>query len=163
MGPGWVRYKGFSPPRGRSCHPLALRNQWMTDVGGRRRRLQYRLHYGKLSANWGMGILPQMPQDILADTPEISVDIGIGIAQDCEAMLPQKLVADFVGPFAGEVVMLRAVQLDDQFLFSNVEIHDIGINDLLAVDHNAEMLEKVVPKMPLVAGHVLPECSGQFG
>ena len=118
---------------------------------------------GKLSANWGMGILSQMPQDILADTPEISVDIGIGVAQDCEALLPQKLVADFVSLFAGEVVMLRAVQFDDQFLFSNVEIHDIGINDLLAVDHNAEMLEKVVPKMPLVAGHVLPECSGQFG
>ena len=29
----WMRDKGFSPPRGRSCHPLALRNQWMTDVG----------------------------------------------------------------------------------------------------------------------------------
>ena len=29
--------KGFSP-EGRSCHPLALRNQWMTDVGLRRRR-----------------------------------------------------------------------------------------------------------------------------
>ena len=27
---------GFS--MGRSCHPLALRNQWMTDVGCRRRR-----------------------------------------------------------------------------------------------------------------------------
>ena len=34
----WTQDKGFSPPRGRSCHPLALRNQWMTDVGGRRRR-----------------------------------------------------------------------------------------------------------------------------
>ena len=30
--------QGFSPLRGRSCQPLALRNQWLTDVGGRRRR-----------------------------------------------------------------------------------------------------------------------------
>ena len=29
--------QGFS--LGRSCQPLALRNQWLTDVGGRRRRL----------------------------------------------------------------------------------------------------------------------------
>ena len=82
-----------------------------------------------------------MPQDILADTPEIFVDIGIGVAQDCESLLPQELVADFVGLFAGKVVMLRAVQLDDQFLFSNVEIHDVGADDFLTVDSGGELHE----------------------
>ena len=34
----WTWDKRLLPQWGRSCHPLALRNQWVTDVGGRRRR-----------------------------------------------------------------------------------------------------------------------------
>ena len=42
-----MRDKGFSPLRGRSCQPLALRNQWLTDVGGRRRRQEVFRHAEK--------------------------------------------------------------------------------------------------------------------
>ena len=104
-----------------------------------------------------------MQQNIFADTPEIFVDIGIGVAQDRKTLLPQKLVADFIGLFTRNVVMLRAIQFDDQIFSGDIKIHDIGTDDFLPVDHNGQRFEKVVPKMPLVAGHVLPECSGQFG
>ena len=81
-----------------------------------------------------------MQQDILADTPEIPVEIRIGVAQDGEALLPQKLVADPVSLLTGNVVMLGAIQLDDQLFLCNIKIYDVGTDDFLTVDHDGQGL-----------------------
>ena len=100
-----------------------------------------------------------MRQDIFANAPEVFVNIGIGIPQDREALLSQKLIPDAISLLSGKIVMLGAVQLDYQLFLGNVEIHDIGRNDLLAVDHNWQLFEKVIPQVPFMPGHIFAEGS----
>ena len=77
-----------------------------------------------------------MSEDIGADTLKISIHIGVGVAQDGNALFPEMGVPLCVGALSGEVIMLGAVQLDGKLALGNVEIHDIGADDLLAVYHD---------------------------
>ena len=128
---------------------------WGTAEGGS----SIHCDYTKLSAQRENSGLFQMRPDIFADTPEVLVDIGIGIPQDREALLSQKLIPDAISLLSGKIVMLGAVQLDYQLFLGNVEIHDIGRNDLLAVDHNRQLFEKVIPQVPFMPGHIFAEGS----
>ena len=128
---------------------------WGTAEGGS----SMHFDFTKLSAQRENGGLFQMRQDIIADAPEVFVNIGIGIPQDCKALFAQKLIPDAISLLSGKIVMLGAVQLDYQLFLGNVEIHDIGRNDLLAVDHNRQLFEKVIPQVPFMPGHIFAEGS----
>ena len=79
-----------------------------------------------------------MGQNVLANAPKVFVDIGIGVSQDGQAKTLQILIPNAIGLLSWGVIVLRAVQLDDQLSFSNVKIHNIWADDFLAVDHNGE-------------------------
>ena len=102
-----------------------------------------------------------MIQDIGTDTCEILVDVGIGIPENCQALFTQILIPCGIGLFTGAVVMLGAVQLDNQLLLSDVEINDVSANDLLAMYRDGKCFQKIIPKVPLVPGHIFPEFFGE--
>ena len=95
-----------------------------------------------------------MIPDIFTDSRKVFVHIGIGISENRQSLPMQILIPCGIGLLAGQVIMLGTVQLNDQFVFRNIEIYDIGTDDLLPVDGNRERFQKIIPKMPLVAGHI---------
>ena len=108
---------------------------------------------GRIRISTQLEIL-KMDQNIFTYTCEMPVQIGIGIAEHGQALLPKIPVPHLVCLLAREAVMLGAVQLDDQLFPGDVEIHDVGTDDLLAVDGQGKRFQKVIPQVPLLTGHV---------
>ena len=50
--------------------------------------------------------------------------------------------------------MLGAVQFDNQLFLGDIEINDVSANDLLTMDGERECFQKIIPKVPLVSGHI---------
>ena len=74
----------------------------------------------------------------MADRIKSLVDIGIGISDDRESKRMQIGIPLGIVLRTGALIVLRAVQLNNQFGFSNVEIDDIVPNYFLTVDHNGK-------------------------
>ena len=67
-----------------------------------------------------------MGKDVFTNAPEILVDVGVCVPQDGQAQFLQVSIPDAIGLFSWNIIVLGAVQLDDQLPVGNVEIHDIG-------------------------------------
>lgn len=87
----------------------------------------------------------KMGQDIGANALEIAVHIGIGISENCQSLLTQILIPGGISLLAGEVIVLRTVKLDNQLLFSDIEINNISTYDFLAMDGERKCFQEVVP------------------
>ena len=95
-----------------------------------------------------------MIPNICTDSREIFVHIGIGISENCQSLLTQILIPGGIRLLAREVIVLRTIKLDNQLLFSDIEINNISTDDFLAMDGEGECFQKIIPKMTFVACHV---------
>ena len=105
----------------------------------------------------------QVHQNVIADILKMLIDIAIGISQHGKTLLIQKAIPVPVIREAVRLEMLRSVKLDDQTRRINAEINDIGSNYKLPLHRYVQSLEKIIPQMPFLFGHVSPESLRVFG
>ena len=86
-----------------------------------------------------------MSKNIGADTFEIVVNVGVCISQNGQSLFPEVSISEGIGLLSGNVKVLGAVQLNDQLLLGNVEIHNVRTDDLLAMDCDGKCFQKNIP------------------
>ena len=95
-----------------------------------------------------------MMKNIRTDAFKILVDLQIRVAKNGQAKLIQIVIPLLIDGFPRSLIVLRPVQFNDELCGGAVKINDIGSNHFLAMNGNREVLQKIIPKMPLLLCHV---------
>ena len=91
--------------------------------------------------------------DILTNSTEISADIVVGNTDDSQTISLQKSGAVCIFFDVSILIVLRTIQLNDEFCFCAIKISDIFSKYLLSGKTDRIGAQKVVPQMPFFLGH----------
>ena len=104
----------------------------------------------------------QMPQNILANGSEITVDIPIRVPQDSNSQCLKLCIAVCIIRFMLGKFVLSSVNLYCKLVAVNVEVNDIVSNVFLSVYGERKAFQEKIPKLSFCIGHVVAEifCEG---
>lgn len=107
-----------------------------------------------------------MIQNIFANTAKIPIHLSIGISQNPQSQRTELRIPLRICQLARSIIMLRTIQLNDNFCAGNIEINNIFADHLLPVNHHWKISQKIIPKMTLFLCHVFSQRScivAEFG
>ena len=97
--------------------------------------------------------------DILADPSEVSGNIRIGNTNHRHSEFLQIFRANLVGTLILRLIVLRTVQLNHEFRFGTIEIHNESSKDSLSTEFGRMMPQIIIPEMPFFLRHFPSEIS----
>ena len=99
----------------------------------------------------------------LADFLEMVVDIGVAETHECDTGGKKIGCSDIVVHCVAGLIMLRAIQLDNQTRFVAKEISNVVANNFLTAESGFAKTQTVVPQVTLFFRHILTQrlCQGQ--
>ena len=98
-----------------------------------------------------------MSQNIQTNSVKFPVDLQIGVPQNGNPVRLKPLITHPVALGSFALKMLRTVQLNHRLFRRDKEIDDIPAKHFLPVDRQRKILQKIIPKMPFLSGHVLSQ------
>ena len=103
-----------------------------------------------------------MPQNVLANGSEITVDIPIRVPQDSNSQCLKLFIAMSVRHFMLGKLVLSSVDLYCKHVAVDIEVNDIVPNVFLSVYGERETFQEKIPKLSFCIGHVVAEifCEG---
>ena len=101
-----------------------------------------------------------MTGNVLANRLELLIDFSIGISQNPKPPALQIGVPALIVGVSFLEKMLAAIHFNNEIGRSNEEINDIAPQNLLPPHRNRELLEEIIPQVPLLRCHILPQVLG---
>ena len=103
----------------------------------------------------------QMPQNVLANGSEITVDIPIRVPQDSNSQCLKLFITMCVRHFMLGKLVLSSVDLYCKHVAVDIEVNDIVPNVFLSVYGERETVQEKIPKLSFCIGHVVAEIFGE--
>ena len=105
----------------------------------------------------------QTYENVIADTPEISLDIVVIVTNNVDSDGLEVCGAGCIVFQSTRVHMLRAVQFDDQFCLMTIEICNVSSDNFLSSETGIAVAQKVIPKVTFFLGHVFTQSFSKGG
>ena len=101
--------------------------------------------------------------DVLTDTSKVSVHFIIRDTNHLKISAFQLHRSQTILLDISRIKMLGTIQLNHQTCIMTVKIYDISVYDLLPQKAYMITSKKIIPQMPFLFGHILPQCTGIAG
>ena len=104
-----------------------------------------------------------MFSDIMTYPIKIGMNQSIRVSQNSDPQFRKIGITFFICGSVLRCQMLSAVQLNNDLLTVNIKIDNVIENHFLAMNHNRQRLQKLIPKLFFFIGHFPAKCAGVGG